>query len=569
MTGTVARPTSQDDTTRYLCAAAHLDPEYADDAIREFLVEPTRPVPPSPGLDAGRVLTEAAVARVWRKVRDGLLALLMLGFVVTSWDNPIFYGWIVLAVLLMLVALARGVPGRHPRSRSVKIFVAGALLLVLLYFLFGNGEEVFEDLTGGSFGSSRYESYLEEQTGGTSVNTVFAWILGVAMLALLVFERWASWRLLTTRFGRHVPAPPPAEQSTLYSLVPERFRNQLARYREENPGVPPGSGAPLVVYRGYHPFVGSGLRRQPWSMAVPLEPLDTESKEDGSAFEKLTTVSLYEGVSRAIAELRSSTALSPDLRLHGLSIENAVFAPADELIYHRNEPDAVAYLPDLDHAPRRFLPPDEVDRLRRGPKEWARYYLCFQVETWNRDLVLSAYLHAAMDTTTLYLEWTPCLLRPIKDVYRAVDRMAAGSAVPFGQGVLEFLKLPATIPARLGHALSVIRPLPHEGGVIDPDRYGSLNSLRELAAAGDVRHYLHQLDVERYDKILESRLLPAISRLLREAGYSPAGFEQRASMVVNNDVNIHGNNYGAFNVGGTTHGPMSGATSAATKGTTT
>ncbi len=59
-----------DDTTRYLCAASYLDPGYSRRAITEFLVEPTRPVPPSPGLDAGRVLTEAVRARARRGGRS-------------------------------------------------------------------------------------------------------------------------------------------------------------------------------------------------------------------------------------------------------------------------------------------------------------------------------------------------------------------------------------------------------------------------------------------------------------------------------------------------------------------
>ena len=63
-----------DTTTRYLCAAAHLDRDFADTAIREYLVEPTRAVPPTPGLDAVAVLREAVAARSRCKIRDAATA---------------------------------------------------------------------------------------------------------------------------------------------------------------------------------------------------------------------------------------------------------------------------------------------------------------------------------------------------------------------------------------------------------------------------------------------------------------------------------------------------------------
>ena len=92
----------QDDTTRYLCAATHLDSAYADEAIREFLVEPTRPIPSSPGFHPASVLVEAIAARTRRKVRDGLLAAMMLMFVWAAWDTWLLYGWLLLAARVAL-----------------------------------------------------------------------------------------------------------------------------------------------------------------------------------------------------------------------------------------------------------------------------------------------------------------------------------------------------------------------------------------------------------------------------------------------------------------------------------
>lgn len=56
---------STDEPTRYLAAAVHLDDELADALVEEYLAEPKRAVPPSPGVDAVTVLREATAAQ-WR-----------------------------------------------------------------------------------------------------------------------------------------------------------------------------------------------------------------------------------------------------------------------------------------------------------------------------------------------------------------------------------------------------------------------------------------------------------------------------------------------------------------------
>ena len=98
----VERPERPDDTTRYLCAAVHLDPAYGNKALKEFLAEPTRPVPPSPGLDAGRVLTEAVRARIRSKTFDAILLLVAILFLILTWGTMLLVLWVVVAVVLAL-----------------------------------------------------------------------------------------------------------------------------------------------------------------------------------------------------------------------------------------------------------------------------------------------------------------------------------------------------------------------------------------------------------------------------------------------------------------------------------
>ncbi|MGW5714540.1 hypothetical protein ACWEVP_00095 [Amycolatopsis sp. NPDC003865] len=525
-----------DDTTRYLCAASYLDPRYSKEAITEFLVEPTRPVPPSPGLDAGRVLTEAVRARARRKNYDGLLVGLMAVVIGLSWDNPLLYGWIVLSVILLVARSGKNATANdrvfNPRTIALLLAAAVVAWLLLLY-----SDEIFDSR---SSYSSRYAEDIDfgDSSGDDTARVVLGIVLAVVVLMVVTFERWSLWNLLTTRFKRF--APPSPDTGSLSGLFTEDFRAQLGRYQrgDEFAGAP---GAPLVVYRGYKPFVGAGFRRDAWSMAIPLERLD-DDESDPETRRELTTETLYEEIRGAIANLRESAALSPDRRLGGLTVTDAVFTPAAELIDHLTDAEAASFLPDIEYPPHTRLTEADVERIRREPKEWARYYLCFQVETWDRDLVLTTFLHVAVDDTTLYVEWTPFMLPPIKAEYRVVDKMRQESLRPFGQGLLAWLELPASLPGRIANLASWIRQPKREAGVLDPERYGASSTLRELAAVNLFADYFQLVDVERYEKIIGSRLLPTIGKLLADAGFSTAQFDEQAAVVINNDISIAGDN---------------------------
>ncbi|MEU8635837.1 hypothetical protein AB0C38_27030 [Amycolatopsis sp. NPDC048633] len=526
-------PGSADDTTRYLCAASYLDHRYGTRAITEFLVEPTRPVPPSPGLDAGRVLTEAVRARARRKNYDGLLVLLMAVVIGLSWDNPLLYGWIVLSVALVVVRAGKNRYGTEraftPKTLAVLAVAVVAALLLLVYW-----DEIF---SSGSRSSSRYydPDLYAVTSGGDTARYVIGIVLAVVVLMVVTFERWSLWNLLTTRFKRF--APPAPDSGSLSGLFTEDFREQLGRFQR----VDEFAGAPLVVYRGYKPFVGAGFRRDSWSMAIPLERDEDDEREPEDRRE-LTTETLYEEIRGAIGDLRRSAALSPDRRLGSLTVTEAVFTPAAELVDHLGEAEAAAFLPDIGYPPHTRLSEADVERIRREPKEWARYYLCFQVETWDRDLVLTTFLHLAVDDTTLYVEWTPFMLPPVRAEYRAVDKMRQESLRPFGQGLLTWLELPASVPGRIVNLASWIRQPRREEGVLDPERYGAADTLRELGSVNLFTDYFQLVDIERYEKIIESRLLPTIGKLLGDAGFSTAKFEEQAKVVIHNDITIGGDN---------------------------
>src|SRR5690349_16016068 len=102
-----ASPRLRDDTTRFLCGAAHRDEEFADSAIREYLVESTRSIPRSPGVNAGAVLREAVAARTRRKVRDGAVLALAVVVLFTATGMQLAL-WLVVAAVVAMVAAGAG-----------------------------------------------------------------------------------------------------------------------------------------------------------------------------------------------------------------------------------------------------------------------------------------------------------------------------------------------------------------------------------------------------------------------------------------------------------------------------
>ncbi|SEF29499.1 hypothetical protein SAMN05421837_104725 [Amycolatopsis pretoriensis] len=556
-----------DDNTRYLAAAAHLDRRYADDVVRESLVEDTRQVPLTPGLDTATVLTEVVAARTRRKFRDGALALLTFAFVTTGLGSPFLAAWLSWAALLSVKPIWKSVRWGRPGSG---LFVVGKLAAV--FFLFTGA--ILLPLLGELISWLQQQSSSSRSTrvssGGNPFDTsdllpswfgldaaVISGSSAVLMLVILIADRVVVWRTVRRYFGRRarVPGgerPSPDRLALLFS--PPRLRRGLERHRAGRVGESPDARVPLIVYRGRNPFVGAGTSVTPWSLALPLEQLGSAAEEP------LTTARFYEEVGKAVEELQRHAALSPDERLRDLRVEGMVFSPAEGLIDRVHDPVTKPYLRGVSEPPAHFLPTEEAQRIYHRPREWARYYLCFQVETWNRELVLSAFLHAAVEESTLYIEWTPCVLPPIRQEFRAGDTMTADWWRPVWQGFLRWLKLPVTGPGRFWAALKVIRPLPHDGHTLNADRYGSARTLRELGAADAARDYFQVVDAERYTKLLESRLVPAISKVLSDSGYSPASFERRVAAVTTNNVTIHGSNTGPMVFGGVVEGDVTGGT---------
>lgn len=104
---TRARATSKviSDTTRYLCAAVHLDSKLATRLVEDVLDEQHRALGPSSGVDVATVLRHALSARRRHLLRDGVLVVISLVVVLGALSTGSAWLFFLLGVLLIWVVV--------------------------------------------------------------------------------------------------------------------------------------------------------------------------------------------------------------------------------------------------------------------------------------------------------------------------------------------------------------------------------------------------------------------------------------------------------------------------------
>ncbi|HWO58778.1 MAG TPA: hypothetical protein VNO31_01885 [Umezawaea sp.] len=524
----------RDESTRRLCAAAHLDPEFANAAIREFLVEPTRAVGPSPGVDSEPVLREAIAARSRRRTRDGLLVALLALF--TLFAPAVLAAWVLVALAACAgrVRTWQNLTAKRDLAKTLRLAAGLGVGALVIYLVTSTG---LPSLLDGGTTSYRTVPVQADDADLGPLLAVLASVVFVLMAAVLLVDRLVVWALVTRSFRRgRFEVDPKVGDRWPHEWEVRRKGHQY--FDHELPRIRPawnGQGAEVVVYRGYHPFVGAGLPYQPWSVAIPLHASDPEAEP-----KPFTLRELYDALERDLHDLGSSPSLSPSNRLRDLAVFERVVVPADDLLAWIGDPVSTAVLPNIREKPKRHLPDDVVQRIVEEPLEWMRYFRCFQLETWDRDLVISAYLHLGSDRNNLYLEWTPCVLLPLHEKHRRFDEWPAASWRPVVEAFGKLLRLPVTIFGRFSHAVTRIRPIPEESGLLLAEKYGAMVSLRELASGETVEDYFQRTDLERYVKVLDARVVRSVGRFLEDKGLGSAEFMERVQQVVNNNMHIEG-----------------------------
>lgn len=519
-----APPPIPDETTRYLSAAVHRDPSFGAELYAEFLTSPYRSIPPSPGINAQAVLREAAAAVTRRQIRDWVLLGLML---LVFFSGPMFT-LIWLGASLIGWALANKVRKSQPPLFWLGVFLVGPLVLLGLVWLLGVAALDF--ILGGPIGLSPSPMSL---------------FLVLVVYGVLLCDRWVVWALVTKSFGYRKFSPYPSAQAwpgeqTARTIGSARFADRLAQIGSHS------EHGNVIVYRGRDPFVGAGERLRSWSMAIPLQNASRTPANDGrhavsgpgvtpGRTQRFTPSEMHAYLAQRFEALRSSESLSPSGRLRWLVQLPMVIAPAAEMLLHLDFPPTREVLPQIGYRPASVLHPGLLATVADHPLEWLRHYSCVRVESWDRELVVSAFLHLGCDDRMLYIEWNSFVLRPIRLKYRLVDLEPSHPGAAVWRATKDLATLPLSIPSRL-RSLRPPGGSPGKYTQYHPASYGSVYSIRELAAEASTANYFQDGDVERYQKIIERHTVAGIIGFLDAKGLSSVEFAQRAATIINNSL---------------------------------
>jgi hypothetical protein len=526
-------------STRYLCAAAHIDDSFWTTCLREVYYQSNRAVAPSYGFELLPVLRHCLLARNMAIVRDAVVVGILLAAVSTFpallWFVPAIV-WVGIVVTLGRVVRngARRVSSSFaltPLAREIMwlitvIAVGVAVAAGLGYLLYTS---VYVSLPARLQITEGFDPLDLLDYAATILDGLL--ICALAMLPIVGHRLWQQrqrWLLGPDRRIGHV-----------------RLSSRLADIRQQQQGN-------TVVYSRRYPFVGSGELIHQGSLAGRLvrlngndQPSDAPLRESARGFDKrgfdkspFTTQQVIDHVVCALRPLANDP--DPERQIPGLSVNSRIFRTSDEAgpLFTVTEPWALA----------------ETIRL---PTEPARHYLVCQVVSWYGELVTTVYIHFAVQGQSLYMQMQTTMLPPCNSRYRIIDKVDGIGPVAclraLGRSIKEAPRAALTAPLRLVLAVAdlLTDSLTRSAGTASTTtgglRFGARVSVRELGAAGTPRDAMQVQDIDKYAQIVQRRVVASMLDFLRDNDVDPTELDEKASNYFNNFNNYY--NVGAWNTG--------------------
>ncbi|MFE2045850.1 hypothetical protein ACFXAZ_34015 [Streptomyces sp. NPDC059477] len=531
------------DVTRYLCAAAHVDEDFADRVVEDVVADEVGAAAPSPDVDLVAVAHHCLAAKETRYHRDLRLAA-ALGVVAVC--APL---WTLLPATLLAVTAAAGrsrpsLATRGSHQPGGRVLVAAALraaAAVLGAFLAGLGL--------GTLALPGFPGWLLGGYGG-GLPAVLISLAATAYAYVIVVrhdmgtDRELRETMTRERFYR-LPLPPVPPHPWLAT--------RLAVLREARDGN-------VTVYGGYSPFIGYSATSSTWSLAVPLLPAD-EPLDTGTATDAPRPFTVTELVDHVREHLRSVARRADDLAdgptdgpadgrpagaepddgesLRSLSIEDRIFAEGTSI------GDDGRFILSSQLAPAARLTPEAIEEIMLHPTGTVRHYLAVHVPLWGGDVVPSVFLHFSTAGRTLHLHCDNHVLGPVAAAYHIVDRLRgplgkAGerglllAAVAHTGRVLYRAPLAALRHARFEqrHNRRMLDELTalEEDPVFD---FGARVSIRELGLSPNYQNYFQVVDAARIVSTVQRHTLAAIREFLDTRGYDITDFRSQQQTILN------------------------------------
>ncbi|MGW1953293.1 hypothetical protein ACWCPI_11050 [Streptomyces sp. NPDC001920] len=310
----------------------------------------------------------------------------------------------------------------------------------------------------------------------------------------------------------------------------------------------------VMVSSVYEPFVGHGGTYRTWSFA-----LNTGRPEAGKQVIPFTVHELNAHVS---ARVRA-------LELPGMDIADVLLVNGADLLIGIDDRTRAEVLRNPAGPPGAQVSSALLRELREDAKGRARPYLAIRVTGWSGEVVSTLFLRCALLSggDTAFIEGTSCLLAPVREKYRAVDRLLdaptfrqwcrlaadAGVRTPFLLVRAPFVIVKDLFEPLAGHRDQRRQEREIRLRTFD---YGARFSLREEASDWLFYRYFQELDKELYSKTIEHRVLDALVQFLEDHDIDSSDLIQRQTTIYNSglmagrDISIKGSSVRAGGGGG-------------------
>jgi hypothetical protein len=543
--------TTWNDTTRRLCGAPYLDPDFANATIREVVESERKSVPPSYGFDLDPVVRHCLRARRLLLIRYAMVTgVLVLGLCLNSLAT---IAWLVLCAVV--VGLRSSAVRELPRSFRLA-GIAAIVLLVLCalgYFLL---RFVLNSLVGSlglPSGRGGFGDY------GDSAPTVEgAFTDGLRSLVLLAPIGLAAAMFLVLFLSRrHVYGVLTSELAAGMTAVAPRVSNPRVEWRL---GVVAAMQRGNICVQDIDPFAGAGWRKHSWSFATTLKP------KNGDGRVAIDSAALNQRMHDAVVGLRD-----PGLR-EGERIPNVYVVPYVAADGNRRSDDPL--IDPQTHTPRTLASAETIAAILGSPQGGLRHYLRAvvpangkEISTPDGRLVLpaqdsgigvTAFVHLAVEGGMLYTEFVSTVMPQVHPLYHLVDNLRP-ERVPYhatADTLLSFLRdnvLGPVYLARLGwDTLRLSGRMARSARRADEFRfydYGADFSVRELAAQRPTVNFMQILDAEKYIKLLDRVVTETVLEYLAEQGVDTTEFQNAVTNVSIGNAIFHGGqqNFGSRN----------------------
>ncbi|MEU7045067.1 hypothetical protein AB0A77_28980 [Streptomyces varsoviensis] len=548
------------DVTRYLCAAAYLDEDFAQRVVEKVLADEASAVAPSPDVDLEAVVRHCLAAQEYYRGRD---LRLTAAFALVGLVAPL---WLALAVMFLRITRGMGTQPslatrglRQPDSRAGVRAATAAGVVVLLALYFG---VVVAALPVTGFPCWLLGVYL------AGVPAALACLAAVTFAYMTVVGHdLAVDRLLRTTMTREAyaqrPHPAPSHHAPPNAQWIDDRIAAIAEARDGN----------VTLYSGYNPWIGYAATSSKWPLTVPLLPAEghpgmrtrpaeprpfTAAELVGHVRERLQAVAAHgasdgptEAVAGASAEATAGAMTNgaaqaapvsddPSL-LSTLVIEDRVFANGTTVA------DDERFITGA-LAPVARLSAEETEQILLRPTGTVRHYLAVHVPLWGGDVVPSVFLHFSTAGQTLHLRIDNHVLGPVHAAYHAVDRMRGPLTDDARRGLWmnalrhtgrALVAAPSRSARRAGFETRHNRRMADELLAMEQDPgydFGARVSIREMALSPNYHNYFQVVDAERVLTLVQRHTLAAIREFLDAHGYDTADFRAQQQTILNQGV---------------------------------